>query len=194
MEADFLPAMIPTKHRVYGYDLKPYSLIHSFFLEAIESPFYTGSRLPTISDTVIAAAICSEDWPNLQKLKIPKWKRWIYRDPVKEVAAMRRYHRAYSSYPTPITRGGGGMRLGTPHQLRMVLSLCSLNVCANWREAWMFPYVTAAWITAAARENNTGKPAIEDEQVRADRAELAELEKQPKPDWMIKYEEEHRTK
>jgi hypothetical protein len=193
MEADFLPAMIPTRHRVYGFNLRPYSLIHSFFLDTLQSPYQTGERLPTPSDTILAAAICSQEWPDLQRLKIPKWKQWFC-DPVKEVASMRQYIHAYNSYPVPINRGSGFIELGAPHQLRTVIALLSLRVCANWYEAWKFPCVTAAWATVAARENNTGKPAVEGEQARADREHLAWLESQPMPDWMKEVQKDLKRK
>jgi hypothetical protein len=195
MEADFLPVLIQKKHRVYGFDLKPYSILHSFFLDALESPFYRGTRLPAPSDTLIAAAICSQDWPDLESLSFSPWRRWIHRDPAREAQKLFRYLHTNNSFPEYIDRGGSNtMELGTPHQLRMVVSLVGMGLCKNWGEAWRFPYVSASWAMAAYRENLIGKAAIETDEARNARAEHNATKDLPPPDWVAEMAEKLKKK
>lgn len=54
-----------TKHRVCGYELRPFCLRHRIVLDAIGSPFLPGGTVinPTPADLVLAARVCATPDP-----------------------------------------------------------------------------------------------------------------------------------
>lgn len=64
---DFYEAFINCPHKVLGKKLKPFSLTHCLYLEAIESPFMAvingGEANITRKDLELAVLICSSDDP-----------------------------------------------------------------------------------------------------------------------------------
>lgn len=185
MEADFLSVLIKgSPHRVYGYRLRPYSLIHSFYLEALESPFVSGGHsIPSASETAMAAAICSQEWPNVAETQIHSWRAIVYRNPEREATKLFKYMQANKSFPEPIA-SGNPLELGTPWQLRMVTSLLTLGICKTWREAWTFSLDAASWALAANNENVSKRCCIWTDQARKEEEELEAMKEQPMPEWV----------
>jgi hypothetical protein len=66
-----------TKHKVCGYELRPFSLRHRLVLDAIGSPFLPGGSVinPNPADLVLAARVCSVSDPFLA-VRPTFWDGW----------------------------------------------------------------------------------------------------------------------
>jgi hypothetical protein len=78
MDGRFLTAFIvPQKWDIIGYNLKPYSLRHTLYLTALDSPFATGKMNGvTPEDILVFLRICSEEHPSLAFRKPTLRDRW----------------------------------------------------------------------------------------------------------------------
>jgi len=169
------------RHRVYGYALKPFCLLHSLQLEAIESPLVTGEEVKS-TDLIIAAQICSEYQRFYQGFNRGLWRRLRFNKD-KEEAKFRLYLAESKSrpdlYDAPSDGGAGPLR--APWQMVIVTFLIR-NANITRREAWTMPEGEALWNFYSIREQVSGKSDIysEEEQISEaeelrDREENAEL-------------------
>jgi len=79
MDGRFLTAfIIPKEWEIMGYKLKPFSLRMMLILNALDSPFATGKRLPNCpEDIIIFLRVCSGLHPHDAFKKVTLRDRWL---------------------------------------------------------------------------------------------------------------------
>jgi len=59
MQTAFAEAMLGGRHRVFGYDLQPFSAAHLAFLEAVDSPIFSVGESIGADQLLLAARVCA---------------------------------------------------------------------------------------------------------------------------------------
>lgn len=78
MDAPFASLLVePPTVRCIGVQMLPLSLGHQVILQAEQSPFVVGGRLPMYDDLIVAAFVCAHTWKENQTLRRSPFRRWI---------------------------------------------------------------------------------------------------------------------
>lgn len=184
MDSKLATAFFLSPHRVFGYRLKPFCLLHSLQLEAIHSPLVSGGEVKP-HDVLVAAQICS-DYNVRTRYRRHRWRRF-WANAEKEEAKLDAYLAESKSRPDlqdAAEDSGGRGCLRAPWQLVIVTSLIR-NTSLTWRQAWTMPEGQAIWLFYSIREQLAGKSDIyseeeqlEDAAMRAEQEANAELHAQ----------------
>lgn len=146
-----------TGHRVFGLQMRPYSLWHKLQLEAVDSPFLTGAQITPAAVEVLARVCCTE-YPRSADLRTPRGIRrmlWLLRRSAyqwqTEAARANAYLTDYASYPKywGDKIGGAGSR-----QIDDGLEIVSfLALKTGWADTyiWNLPVGMAHWYSAGIR-------------------------------------------
>lgn len=174
MDSKLATAFFLAPRWVYGYALKPFCLLHSLQLEALESPLFCGG-IAKPHDILIAAQICST-----YKVRTGYNRAFLRRIlccAVKEELKFLAYlveSRSLPELANVPSSGGGPLR--APWQLVVVTSLIR-NTSLTWKQAWTMPEGQAMWLFYSIREQVSGKSEIYSEEEKREDAELlAKLE------------------
>lgn len=149
------------KFKVYGKTLKPFSLLHSAQLDALESPLWAKDGEVTPEDIKIAAQICAADKPLIDFEKIKG--RW---DDAKELRTWFEYVALCAANPMLRDRGDGwcALELGAPGEL-IVASYLMEHLGLSEERAWSMPYGLARWYFETVREQKDGAASILSEEL-----------------------------
>ncbi len=149
-------------HRVLGRKLRPFSLYHQLILEAIGSPVMSADRPVTLIDLEIASRVCASDYGGYRSAgRRSGWlgKLWwlaraLRADTQKEMLAMDRYFKDYTSVPDRWENGGEVKGSGKaysefPAPLSVVGCLMANGFQAgDEKKVWMTPLGAAHWYCA----------------------------------------------
>jgi hypothetical protein len=142
--------LIPGRTRVAGKLLKPFSLKHRIFLEAIDSPFMQPDREIAPADLIIALKICADetiDRPSWQdkwlSLRLQLSKDYLQR----ACLAFVRYTSTADTFPQFYERkekqGAGSSNV--PWQLSVICNLVRHGI--TYTEAMTMPEAKAVWLS-----------------------------------------------
>lgn len=151
MDARLANSFFYGSHRVYGYDLKPYCLLHSVQLEALESPLVSGGEISP-ADLVVAAQICSRHTVAVS-YKRDLLRRWRFA-PRDELEKWDTYFDASTSGPALFERpssDGDSVSLGAPWQ-QVIATKLQRELGMSYRETWTLPEGRIMWEYYSLRE------------------------------------------
>lgn len=179
MDSRFAAAWFLRRWTVYGYRLKPFCLLHSMLLEAIESPLESGGEvLP--ADLMVAAEICSTH----EALTDPSLKPATPGpfDHEHELEKWKAYKAECCSRPATYKRPGtiGGHSLNAPWQ-QIIVTYLILKSTIRRMEAWKMPEGQALWQYYSIREQLGDDSDILSEEAEAEMAEQEREEEENAP-------------
>jgi hypothetical protein len=159
MDALAAEAFLNANHSVYGLRMRPLSMGHAFALEAIGSPFFTGS-LGDASQLRLAAWICSRTALapfNANGIRFRFWS-WLAAKMDFDTEASR-WAVYVADYCTPPQFWSKATQEKSepskvPSSIATVVRLMRLGM--NEREAWQTPVGVAAWYEVSSYETETG--------------------------------------
>jgi len=142
--------LIPGRTRVAGKLLKPFSLRHRIFLEAIDSPFMQPDREIAPADLIIALKICSDE-----TIDRPSWQdNWLsFRLQLSKdylqlaCLAFVRYTSTAETFPQFFERREkqGSSSSSVPWQLSVICNLVRHGI--TYTEAMTMPEAKAVWLS-----------------------------------------------
>ena len=142
MDSKLATAFFIGSHRCYGYELKPYCLLHSLQLEALENPVICAGSI-TPDHLLVAAEICST-YEVLTHYRRSLWRK-LRHNLEEEVAKFDNYLFNCEQGPDICDRpDSGGGRLKAPWQQVVVTSLIR-KTSIRREEAWRMPVGQALW-------------------------------------------------
>jgi hypothetical protein len=173
---------------VYGFTLKPFSLLHSAQLDALESPLWTAGGDVGPEDVMAAAQICASDRPVVEfapavsgydeNEQLHRWLEYM------KICVSRPMLKQPSS-----EREGVG--LSAPVEL-IVASYIMANSTITEERVWTMPYGLACWYFESIREQKDGESMILSEQLAAEldrmnteQAIAERKEKETRARWII---------
>lgn len=152
----FAEAWVNSKHKAFGYKLKPFSCWHKFLLGVYESPLLgDGEDDPTIEDVVTAVQIFRLSYPQTPSpnkiwvrlhFYLRSWKV------AKEAMAVRAYFDDYLSFPEFWTKkesseGDSVKGRGSPPDV-LSTTTALLMLGFSEKEAWDMPIGKAFWYSS----------------------------------------------
>jgi hypothetical protein len=169
VETKLATAFFIGEHRCYGYRLKPFSLLHSLQLEALESPVITGKGTIRPAHLIIAAQICSTH-EVITTYARARWRNMRHRL-ADELARFDCYLANCEQGPELYERpDNGGGKLKCPWQQTIVTSLIR-KTSIRREEAWRMPVGQALWQFHSLAEQESDHSLIRNEQDAEDEAE-----------------------
>ena len=161
-------------HRVYGYTLEPFCLLHSLQLEALESPLVTGGKASP-ADLIVAAQVCASHDVRTSYKRHP-W-RMAWRSFEQELAKWDAYFDNCTSGPHLYSRpSGGGGSLNAPWQ-QIIATRLQKDLGMSYRDAWTLPEGRVLWEFYSLREQQEEDSMIlSDQQEEVMEGHLDEME------------------
>jgi hypothetical protein len=154
IDESFAEAWLNSTHRVFGWELRPFSIWHKLILNACGSPVLSGASDINISHIYQAAIVCRLGYPDQPKShgKLGDWIKFLrvpLSRPRKEADSFLAYLNDYLSNPEfwEDRDGGGKKKGGPPDELSLVTSLMLLGF--SEKEAWDMPIGKANWYSAS---------------------------------------------
>lgn len=139
---------------VCGRKLRPFSLLHSAQLEALDSPIWANSNEPEPGDLSIAAQICASEKPVIEFKQLAReteddWRAWFN---YLEVCAARPMMK--EAVKTAV-----GSCLNAPTEMLIATYLLRMTALTEER-IWSMPYGLVMWYMESTREQETGESMI----------------------------------
>lgn len=151
---------------VYGYSLKPYCLLHSVQLEALDNPVAVGGEI-TPADLIVAAQVCSKH-EAVTRFKRHRWRQ-LRRLPCVELEKWELYLSASQSGPALFERpsNGSGGSLNAPWQ-QIIATKLQRDLGMSYRDAWTLPEGRILWEYYSLREQQEEDSLILSEALERD--------------------------